>query len=447
MTNHAVARFAVGALGLALAATTPAMATTAITAVNADLIGAIRSTSTVPPRASRAMAIVEIAMYDSVNAASGLHYRPYAYSGPAASGVSAEAAAYNAGYSALAGLFPALAANFQTSLNTALGTLNLSAPVLAASAALGNGIAGGLLGARAADGSAGAQIPYTFGTGPGAFQSVAGGAQPLLPGWGAVDPFVIEAGDAFRLAPPPALGSAEFLADYNEVRTLGCATCGTAWQQETARFWADGGGTLTPPGHWLSIAGDIADAKGLSLMETARLGAMVGAAVADAGIAQWDSKYFYNYWRPVTAIADCTMATCGVDGEAGWVPYLATPNFPSYGSGHSAFSGAGAAVLTEFFGTDAVDFCVDADPATGLGQRCYSSFASAAAEAGRSRIYGGIHFEFDDALSVAMGGQIGRYVAGNAFDAVPEPESWTLFVAGFAVMGSTVRRRRAVASA
>ena len=419
----------------------------AVTDVNAALLEAIRSGGTPPPRAARAIAMVDIAVYDAVNATTGLKYDAYFYSGAKASGVSADAAAYVAGYTMLANLFPAQAASLTAAMNNSVASLHLTPARQAAATALGASIANGYFAARSGDGAATAQTPYVFGTNPGDFQSTNGGGQPVLPSWGLVDPFVLASGSQFRLGAPPALGSAEWLADYTQVRDLGCATCGTSWQQETARFWADGGGTLTPPGHWVSIGADLTSAQGLDLLESARLSAMVGASVADAGIAAWDVKYAYDFWRPVTAIRACTMATCGIDGDPAWTPYLATPNFPSYVSGHSSFSGAGAAALGAYFGTDSMNFCVDADPLAGLGTRCFASFSTAAAEAGLSRIYGGIHYEFDNGPALGMGSDIGNYVADNAFQlaAVPEPASWTLLVAGFGVIGSTARRRRAAA--
>ena len=437
------------ALAVAAALSAGSAQANAVTDINAAMIDAIRIGGTPPPRASRAIAMVDIAVYDAVNAATGLKYDSYFYSGAKAGGISADAAAYVAGYTMLSNLFPSQAATFSAAMNNSVAALHLTPARQAAATALGASIANGYFAARAADGAATAQTTYVFGTNPGDFQSTNGGGQPVLPSWGLVDPFVLATGNQFRLAAPPVLGSAQWIADYVEVRDLGCLTCGTAWQQETARFWADGGGTLTPPGHWVSIGADVSSAQGLDLLESARLSAMIGASVADAGIAAWDVKYAYNLWRPVTAINACDMATCGVAGDPTWTPYLPTPNFPTYVSGHSSFSSAGAAALGAFFGSDSMNFCVDSDPLVALGSRCFTSFSGAAAEAGISRIYGGIHYEFDNGPALGMGGNIGNYVADNAFQltAVPEPASWALMIAGFGLVGGAVRRRRAGAFA
>jgi membrane-associated phospholipid phosphatase len=436
------------AIGLAIAGLPATANASAISDVNDALIASIRSAPIAPPRASRAIAMVEIAMFDAVNASTGARYDSYGYVGGKLVNASPEAAAYAAGYGMLAKLFPARAAVLLAERDARLGALAISAPKLANSAALGSGIADNLFVARAGDGNATAQPPYVFGTGPGAFQSTAGGAQPALPGWGLVTPFVLAGGDQFRLSAPPAPGSAAFIANYQQVRDLGCATCGTAEQQDIARFWADGPGTITPPGHWVEIGSSVATTRGLSLMQEAQLMAAIGASVADAGISAWDSKYTYNYWRPITAIQACTMADCGVEGDASWTPYLATPNFPSYASGHSTFSGSAAGALAGVFGSDAFDFCVSPDPIVPVAQRCFSSFSAAAAEAGISRIYGGIHFEFDNGPALAAGAGIGAYVAANAFGGpeVPEPATWAMMIIGFGAVGGALRRRRPAAT-
>ncbi|WP_166430472.1 phosphatase PAP2 family protein [Polymorphobacter arshaanensis] len=438
------------AFGAAVLLAPAAAQANAVTDVNAALVAAIRSAAMAPPGASRAIAMVDIAVFDAVNAATGLRYDAYFYTGTKASGVSADAAGYVAGYTMLAKLFPAQASALTAAMHTSVAALHLTPARQAAAMALGSGIANGYFAARANDGAATAQTPYVFGTNPGDFQSVNAGAQPVLPSWGKVDPFVMASAGQFSLGAPPALGSAAWVASYTQVRDLGCVTCGTAWQQDTARFWADdGGGTVTPPGHWVEIAADISVAQRLDLLASARLSAMVGVAMADAGISAWDIKYTYDFWRPVTAVRACTLALCGSTGDIEWTPYLPTPNFPSYVSGHSSFSGAGAAALANFFGSDSMNFCVESDPLAGLATRCFTSFAAAAAESGISRIYGGVHYQLDNAPGLGMGGDVGDYVVSHAFQlaAVPEPASWTLLVAGFGVVGATARRHRAVTDA
>lgn len=209
------------------------------------------------------------------------------------------------------------------------------------------------------------------------------------------------------------------------MRLLGAADSAlrTAEQTEIALFWADGAGTYTPPGHWVAIANQVAAAQGLGGGAAARLLAVLEVALADASIACWDAKYAHGFWRPVTAIREA-----GADGnpattaDPGWTPLLATPNHPEYVSGHSTYSGAAAAVLTAFLGE--VPFTTTGHGLPGV-TRGFDGFAEAAAEAGRSRIYGGIHFEFSNQDGQALG----RAVAAQALEALGIP-GWNAVAAG-----------------
>ena len=170
----------------------------------------------------------------------------------------------------------------------------------------------------------------------------------------------------------------------------------TAGQTLIARFWSDFSYTVTPPGHWNQIAQNVATNHGLSLEQNARLVALLNLALADAGIAVWDAKYVYNFWRPVTAIQQAdTDDNPDTMADPDWMPLLNTPAFPEFISGHSTFSAAAATVLGRFFGRDGVPFTVGSDSVPGV-LRSYASFAAAAEEIGMSRIYGGIHFHSAD---------------------------------------------------
>jgi hypothetical protein len=443
-TYRLAAISAVVTVSLTGAMSAAASASSAVIAVNNTLLDAIRASAstTPPPRAARAIGMVGIAMYDAVNASSGLAYNPYSYGGGAVSGLSRDAVALSSGYTMMASLFPTLSVSLNADLDTKLNGLSMTASQRAASLAFGQSVADNLFVARAGDGSATAQFAYVPGTDPGDFQPTQP-SNPVLPGWGNVTTFGVTSNSQFDVGSPPVLGSTEWIADYDEVKALGCATCGTAEQQTIARYWADGGGTFTPPGHWLQIATDMMG--DLSTMQAARLTALVGASIADGGITAWNTKYTYDVWRPITAIRNCTVGVCGVDGDPIWTPLLSTPNFPSYTSGHSTFSGSAAGALARFMGTDDVAFCTGADPLSGVaGDRCFTSFSDAAYEAGISRIYGGIHYEFDNGRAVEAGLKIGSYVASNNFqlNGVPEPDSWALMIAGFGLTGASLRRRR-----
>ena len=161
------------------------------------------------------------------------------------------------------------------------------------------------------------------------------------------------------------------------------------------------------------IAQAVSESKCLSIEENARMFGLLNMALADAAISAWDAKYTFKLWRPITAIQHAsTDGNAATTQDAAWTPLLATPPFPTYVSGHSTFSGAGAAVLGAFFGTDQVAFVLKSEVA-GVADRGFSGFKQAAAEAGISRIYGGIHFNFDNVEGLKAGEKIGQLVANT----------------------------------
>jgi membrane-associated phospholipid phosphatase len=391
-----------------------------IAAANADaviawdsiLLDAIRVGKTPPPVAARAMAMMSAAVYDAVNAIVPQHalYHDTQVLQPNAD---LTAAAAQAAHDVLAALFPSQAATFDADLASWLGKVPAGS-AKSAGIDVGQQAAAAILAWRANDGS-GATVSYTPGTNPGDWQPTPPAFAPaLLPQWPDVTPFAMTAGNQFRPAGPPALTSQAYADAVNEVEAIGSATSTTrtADQTQIANFWADGGGTMTPPGHWNQIAQDVSLQRGLSLAQNAQLFFALNIAEADAGIAAWDAKYAYNFWRPVTAIQNA-----GQDGNAAttadptWTSMLTTPNFPSYMSGHSTFSGAASTVLAGFFGAQ-LGFTDHGDP-TQPYTRSFASFTAAADEAGLSRIYGGIHYSFDNVDGLATGRALGNYVASN----------------------------------
>ena len=177
-----------------------------------------------------------------------------------------------------------------------------------------------------------------------------------------------------------------------------------------------------PPGHWHEVAATIARDRNTSLADCARLFALLGTSQADGAIVCWEAKFHWNLWRPVTAIR--RAAEDGnplTEADASWDHFLNSPPFPAYTSGHSTFSKASATVLTRFYGTDAITFTAQSDSLPGVF-RSYHSLAACADEVGMSRIYGGIHFPFDNAEGKRTGGLIADYVAANFLlpnDALP----------------------------
>jgi membrane-associated phospholipid phosphatase len=363
-----------------------------------------------PVVASRALAITQAAVYDAVNAIDR-SFEPYHAHVHASRGASLAAAAAQAARDTLAALFPSQAGTFDTAL--AADLVDLPPGRARQGVEVGREVARQILEWRSTDGS-GATVTYTPGTDPGDWRPTPPAVLPALaPQWPYVTPFAMTSGDQFRPGAPPALDTADYAAAFDEVKSLGRAdsTTRTAEQTQIARFWNDGLGTAFAPGYWNRIAQDVATDRGLDLVSDARLFALLNIATADALISCWDAKYTYNLWRPVTAIrAADTDGNPDTEADAGWTPLLVTPNFPSYTSAHSTVSAAAAGVLTALFGPD-YHFTVGAEGLPGV-TRSFDSFGAAAAEAGQSRIYGGIHYQFDN----ATGQQVGRSVASYVTD-------------------------------
>jgi Ca2+-binding RTX toxin-like protein len=223
----------------------------------------------------------------------------------------------------------------------------------------------------------------------------------------------MSSGDQFRPAAPQALNSQQYATDYNMVKSLGSSTSATRTEIQTniAKVWAGGPGTATPPGQWNMIAQNLAESQGNTLYENARLFAQLNIALADAAINAWDCKYAFDFWRPITAVQNGgTDGNAATAPDATWASLLTTPPFPTYTSGHSTFGGAASTVLTRFFGTDNLTFTLPSE-VTGVPNRTFTSLRKAADEAGFSRIYGGIHFNFDNLAALASGRGIGELVA------------------------------------
>ena len=384
-----------------------------VTRWNNVLLDAVRTVKPAPPVGSRAMAMVSLAVFDAVNSIDG-KYTPYLSSVATSLSTSKEAAVAQAAYRTLSALFPTYQAALDNQLAASLGTI-ANGVDKTAGIALGNTVANAIIALRSTDGST-AVVPYVPGSNPGDWQPTPPAmAAPLLPQWPQVKPFGLTKGSQYRPPAPPALSSAAYATDLNQVKDLGSATSATRTADQTAiaLFWAGGGGTATPPGQWNMIAQAAAESKCLSIDETARMFATLNMALADAAITAWDAKYTFNMWRPVTAIHNADLdSNAATTKDATWTPLLTTPPFPTYISGHSTFSGAGAAVLAAFFGTDQVPFVLKSEVA-GVGDRGFTGFQQAAAEAGISRVYGGIHFNFDNVAGLNAGAAVGKYIANS----------------------------------
>ena len=378
-----------------------------------------------PPLVARNLAMIHAAMFDAANAVSR-KYDGYRIDLPPQVGASESAAAAAAAFEVAKSLYSAVdeIAVWQSSLNETLAQVpDGTAKTLGIE--LGRSVGRAILADRVNDGAK-ASSTYVPTTEVGKWRrTFPDFLPPLLSQWPNVKPFALASGDEYRPAPPPAIGSAEYAAAVDETMRMGSFQSSerTAEQTEIALFWADGGGTATPPGHWNSIATDVTLSQGTSLLETARTFALLNIAMADAGIASWDAKYHYDVWRPIDAIRLADQDGNAVTvADPSWIPLLKTPPFPAYTSGHSTFSGAAAAVLTSLFG-DNMPFESQSDghlaaeqrplDASQIVTRHFSSFDQAAEEAGQSRIYGGIHYRFDDTAGRNIGSQVGNAVVAR----------------------------------
>lgn len=379
----------------------------------------VRQTATAAPYATRIAAITHAAVYDSVNALARTH-EPLYVDTLAHPKASREAAVAAAAHRSLTALFPAPAqvATFDAKLTESLAAIP-DGKAEDDGVALGRSVADQILAMRANDGSVNTLPPYEGGTAPGQWRPTSGTlstpAYGREPHWPDVTPFVLTSGDQFRPAAPAALDSEAYTTAFNEVKELGSATSTTRTADQTAmaRFWNNGAGTATPPGHMSLLARIVSEQQGNTLEENARLFAALNVAMADALIGCWDAKYEYSYWRPVTGIRlaadDGNMNTWA---DTAWTPLISTPAHPSYVSAHASVSGAAAAVLAGFFGTDAIAFTLPSqNPA--FPARSFTGFSHAAEESAVSRLYGGIHWSFDNTDGLDLGNAVGRFVLAN----------------------------------
>ena len=382
---------------------------------NSIALQAIRTSHLPAPNEARALAIVEVSVFDAVNAINPQYSSYGNITVKAPRGASAAAAASAAAETALVGLFPSQQGVLSAELATALAAFPAGAS-RNAGVSLGTSVANQVLALRSDDG-ANVKVNYVPGNGPDSWVPTPPTYAPAVdPQWGSVTPFVLTSGTQFQPPPPPAINSAEYAAEVNQVETLGSATSTvrTAAETASARFWSDLAGTFDPPGHWNQI-GEIAALNNHSSLQTsARMFALLDMALADAGIEAWGVKYTDNTARPVTIIRDgADGLNPGITADPTWTPLWATPAFPSYISGHSTFSAAAATVLDSIYGSN-FSFTDPGDPTEALTPETFTSFDQAAKAAGMSRVYGGIHFMSDNLAGLQVGGEVGQYVVQNA---------------------------------
>ncbi len=395
-----------------------------VTDWNTVWMDCVRATGGPPCPISRTGAMVHAAVYDAVNSIDRTH-QPYLASIAASPNASREAAAAQAAHDVLVGLFPGRQVILDAALDVSLQAIP-NGPAKQSGVQIGQEAAHNVIDARRNDGSEDA-TPYVIGTGPGEWRPTAPDftSPPFSPNWGRVKPWTMIRADQFR---PVLLGksymhdiltSPKYSKAFREVKEFGARDSWkrTDYQTQTAYFWAnDVDGTYKPPGHLNHIAQVLAHQRYLTLSETARLFALLNIALADAGILAWDCKYDtgVDFWRPVTGIREADLdGNPHTDADPSWLPLNAfTPPFPAYISGHATFAATAAAVLTHYFGSDRVTHTITTDePLYTGGPRTYRSFLDEAKENAQSRIYLGVHWQFDADDGIQAGTRLGDYVA------------------------------------
>ena len=370
------------------------------------------------------LAMVQGAVYDAVNAIDGGH-RPYLAAPAADPSDSKQAAAATAAYRVLLGLFPAQQATLQASYDASLAGVP-DGPAKAGGVAAGQAAAATMLAARANDGRGG---PFSFvlGTTPGVWRPAPPnfGLDPA-PWVGNVRPFLVPSAQMLRTDGPNALTSAAYADDLNEVKQVGSltSTSRTADQTQAAIFWQDSG-----PAIWNRVFRALAASRDLDIVDSARLLAMTNLAAADGSIGCWNDKYYWNSWRPITAIREA-----GADGNPAttpdptWLPLfnptvsvsgppLVTPGFPDHPSGHTCISGATVHALKAFFATDKVPFTAHSNKCSPAPcpPRSFDRFSRALKEIINARVWSGIHFRTADVQGAVLGRKVAHQLKKHYF--------------------------------
>ena len=368
---------------------------------------------------SRNAALVSAAVFDAINGIER-RYTPAFVAPAAVPGASRRAAVVQAAYAILLHLYPAQAADLETKRAASLAGITADAATensksIARGLEWGQQVADAIWAWRLNDGFSTPLPPFTGGGADGQWRPT---PPAMAPGAGVqfatMTPWVIPDASSFRPAGPPALTSAQYTADYNETKSIGRSDSPlrTADQTLYSQFWQVG----TAGGIWDTLAISLATERHLVLSEKARLMAMLNMAMADAAIGCWDAKYYYVFWRPITAIRDADDGNPDTETDAAWSPLFATPAHPDYPSGHSCVSGAAGRVLAAYFGDD-VPLSVENPAMLGV-VREFASFTEALEEVKNARIYSGIHFRTACDDGQGIGVNVADFVLTHALQPV-----------------------------
>ncbi len=367
-----------------------------------------------PPQESRIYAMINTAVHDALNNIVQ-KYNTYALNAPLMPDANPDAAVAQAAHDVTEVFLPAQSAYLDSLLKISLdqipdGTSKEDGITVGAAAAKA------ILEKRSMDGASSAQVPYTEGSLPDQyrftppFDTAPGFA--IVPDWGKVNPFGLTSSSQFRPDSPYTLNSAQYTSDYNEVKTFGCTACTARSSDQTqiGLFWLE-----NVPFSWNRITRILCAQYKLDGWKTAQLLSLIHMAMADANIASFEGKYYYNFWRPLTAIQfGDTDGNDSTAGDANW-NLLAppTPPAPDYPSNHAVNAGAVSELLKQYFNTDQISFSTTSSILPGV-TRNFTSLSQAAMEVAESRIYVGYHFRHSVEKGLEEGIQIGDFVFAHS---------------------------------
>jgi hypothetical protein len=386
---------------LMILAVAPAARADIVTDANAKAADVV-SRIPAPPITVRAMAIVQVSVFEAVNAITG-RYPPQRAKLAPAPGASAEAAVASATRTALVKLMPAFQQVIDADYQTLLKAVP-EGPAKTAGVALGEQAANAIV-TMCADDGAMAPDAYRPHAAPGVYVPT---VTPATPHWGKRRPWVMPRGDHFRPGPPPALTSATWARDYNEIKAVGGrnSTQRTPEQTAIAKFWE-----ATAPAVYWPVARSVAAMPGRDVTDNARLFALAAMAMDDALIAVFEAKYAYNLWRPVTAIRNGDLdGNDTTDRDAGWTPFISTPMHPEYPCAHCIVSSSLGAVLAAEIGAGPTPTLSSASPTADGAVRTWTTVDDFVKEVAVARIYDGVHYRYSTEVGSAMGKKIGELV-------------------------------------
>jgi len=363
---------------------------------NKVALDAIVASKQPAPQTTRSMAIVHAAIFDAVNSIEG-RYAAYRQTAKPPAGTSVASAAAGAAHGALTALFP----DQKESLDRALAAA-VSAPATDSGVRFGETVGADMVASRAGDGAV-PQGPYRPLAMAGRYIPT---AIPAFSPWAHATPFAMDRPDQFRPGPPPALASAQWAADFNEIKSLGGknSAARTAEQTETGQFWA-----VTGAPAYNLVLRDLAGRGSRDEIRNARLFALAYLAAADSLIAVFDAKYFYEFWRPITAIrnGDIDGNDATVE-DLNWTPLIDTPLHPEYPCAHCINAAAVGAVLESEFGKGAIEpFAMTSPTAPGVTHH-WTRISDFVAEVSNARVWSGVHYRTSTRIGEQMGREIGE---------------------------------------